>query len=101
MGTRSRKKLVVRPRTGATRPRAIVLGVEHPRGVAVVRSLGRRGIPVVGVERDPYARGRGSRYLRQTVMVEGGDASTLSALQALSASPGDLLIPTNDHFLSF
>jgi predicted ATP-grasp superfamily ATP-dependent carboligase len=77
-----------------------VLGIEHPRGVAVVRSLGRRGIRVVGVERDPGARGRGSRYLRQLVMVEGGDERALSALEALSAVPGDVLIPTNDHFLS-
>ncbi|MGH7263445.1 MAG: hypothetical protein ACREMB_01135 [Candidatus Rokuibacteriota bacterium] len=57
----------------ASRPRALVLGIEHPRGIAVVRSLGRRGIPVVGVERDPRARGRGSRYLQQVVMVQGGD----------------------------
>jgi predicted ATP-grasp superfamily ATP-dependent carboligase len=84
----------------ATRPRALVLGIEHPRGIAVVRSLGRRGIPVVGVERDPEARGRGSRYLQQVVMVEDGDAHTLSALEALAAAPADLLIPTNDHFLS-
>ena len=49
------------------RPRAVVLGLEHPRAVAVVRSLGRRGIPVVGVERDPTARGRGSRYVSQVV----------------------------------
>jgi hypothetical protein len=48
-------------------PRALVLGVEHPRGVAVVRSLGRRGIRVVGVERDANARGLGSRYLQQIV----------------------------------
>lgn len=80
--------------------RALVLGVEHPRGIAVVRSLGRRGIPVVGVERDASARGLGSRYLQQVVMVGAGDAGTLSALEALSGNPGDLLIPTNDHFLS-
>jgi predicted ATP-grasp superfamily ATP-dependent carboligase len=77
-----------------------VLGVEHPRGIAVVRSLGRRGITVVGVERDPNARGLGSRYLQQIVMVGDGDGGALSALEALPASPGDLLIPTNDHFLS-
>jgi predicted ATP-grasp superfamily ATP-dependent carboligase len=81
-------------------PRALVLGVEHPRGVAVVRSLGRRGIRVVGVERDPNARGLGSRYLQQIVMVGDGDAGTLAALEAQPAAPGDLLIPTNDHFLS-
>ena len=84
----------------AVRPRALVLGIEHPRALAVVRSLGRRGIPVVGVERDPGARGRGSRYLQQIVMVEDGDARTLAALEAVAGAPGDLLIPTNDHFLS-
>ena len=84
----------------AARPRALVLGIEHPRAIAVVRSLGRRGIPVVGVERDPQARGRGSRYLQQVVMVQGGDERTLSALEALAAAPGDLLVPTNDHFLA-
>lgn len=86
--------------SGGTGPRALVLGVEHPRGIAVVRSLGRRGITVVGVERDPNARGLGSRYLQQIVMVGDGDGGALSALEALPASPGDLLIPTNDHFLS-
>jgi predicted ATP-grasp superfamily ATP-dependent carboligase len=82
------------------RPRALVLGIEHPRALAVVRSLGRRGIRVVGVERDPAARGLGSRYLQQIAMVEDGDARTLSALEAVAAAPSDLLIPTNDHFLS-
>jgi predicted ATP-grasp superfamily ATP-dependent carboligase len=82
------------------RPRAVVLGLEHPRAVAVVRSLGRRGIPVVGVERDPAARGRGSRYLRRVVMVEADESRALAALEALADDPADLLIPTNDHFLS-
>jgi predicted ATP-grasp superfamily ATP-dependent carboligase len=86
--------------SAAVQPRALVLGIEHPRALAVVRSLGRRGIPVVGVERDPSARGRGSRYLQRVVMVEGGDPRTLSGLETLAAAPGDLLIPTNDHFLS-
>jgi predicted ATP-grasp superfamily ATP-dependent carboligase len=82
------------------RPRAIVLGIEHPRGLAVVRSLGRRGIPVVGVERDPKARGRGSRYLERVVMVDSDEARTLATLTSLAGDSRDLLIPTNDHFLS-
>jgi len=84
----------------ATRPRALVLGIEHPRALAVVRSLGRRGIPVVGVERDPKSRGLRSRYLQQVVMVEDGEAGTLAVLEGLAAAPADLVIPTNDHFLS-
>lgn len=82
------------------RPRAVVLGLEHPRAVAVVRSLGRRGIPVVGVERDPTARGRGSRYVSQVVMVEGSEERVLGVLEALAGDPADMLIPTNDYFLS-
>jgi predicted ATP-grasp superfamily ATP-dependent carboligase len=81
-------------------PRVLVLGIEHPRALAVVRSMGRRGIPVIGVERDPKARGLGSRYLEKVVMVEAGDEWTLSALEALAGGGRDLLIPTNDHFLS-
>jgi predicted ATP-grasp superfamily ATP-dependent carboligase len=87
-------------RSDVPRPRALVLGIEHPRGVAVVRSLGRRGVPVVAVERDPNARGLGSRYLRQVVMVEDRDEAILSRLEAVAAAPGDLLIPTNDRFLT-
>ncbi|HEU4439542.1 MAG TPA: hypothetical protein VFT36_09830 [Methylomirabilota bacterium] len=82
------------------RPRALVLGLEHPRAVGVVRSLGRRGIPVVGVERDPKARGRGSRYLQRVVMVERDEEPALTTLETLAVEPADLLIPTNDHFLS-
>ncbi|HEY7040345.1 MAG TPA: hypothetical protein VID28_15905 [Methylomirabilota bacterium] len=86
---------------GRTRPRAVVLGLEHPRAVAVVRSLGRRGIAVVGVERDAAARGRRSRYLREVVMVDGSEERALGAMEALAGDPHDVLIPTNDHFVSF
>ena len=54
----------------------------------------------MGVERDPKARGRGSRYLERVVMVDAAEARALSTLESLAADPRDLLIPTNDHFLS-
>jgi len=78
--------------------RAVVLGVEHPRGVAVVRSLGRRGIPVVAIERYTDARGLRSRYLSRTLLVDD-PAETVAALESLGHEGGGLLIPTNDHFL--
>jgi len=80
-------------------PRAIVLGIEHPRGVAVVRSLGRRGVPVVAVEHDPRARGLGSRYLERCVLVDGNTTNTIAALETLGADGGGVLIPTNDRYL--
>jgi predicted ATP-grasp superfamily ATP-dependent carboligase len=79
-------------------PRAIVLGVEHPRGVAVVRSLGRHRVPVVAIERDPTARGLRSRYLGCRVLVGESPEQALTALESLERD-GGLLIPTNDHFL--
>jgi D-aspartate ligase len=79
--------------------RAVVLGVEHPRGVAVVRSLGRRGIPVVAVESDATARGLWSRYLSRTVLVGDDPAETVTALESLGRDGGGLLIPTSDPFL--
>lgn len=44
-------------------PTAIVLGVDTPTGLAVIRDLGRRGVPVHGVGNTRDALGRTSRYL--------------------------------------
>ena len=43
---------------------AVVTGMEV-NGLGVARSLGRRGVPVIGVVRNDYQVGRFSRYLRQ------------------------------------
>jgi len=79
--------------------RAVVLGVEHPRGVAVVRSLGRRGVRVVAVEHDPRARGLGSRYIERRVLVDDDPARALAALEAIGRDGGGVLISTNDRYL--
>jgi predicted ATP-grasp superfamily ATP-dependent carboligase len=44
-------------------PTAIVLGVDTPIGLTVIRELGRRGVPVHGIGRNSDALGRTSRYL--------------------------------------
>lgn len=44
-------------------PTALLLGVDTPIGLAVIRDLGRHGVPVHGVGRTPRALGRASRYL--------------------------------------
>ncbi|MGH7365017.1 MAG: hypothetical protein ACREKQ_12980 [Candidatus Rokuibacteriota bacterium] len=80
-------------------PRAVVLGVEHPRGVAVIRSLGRRGISVVAVERNASARGLWSRYVSDTLLVDDDPGQAVSALEHLGRNGGGVLIPTSDHFL--
>lgn len=47
----------------AAHPTALLLGVDTPVGLAVIRDLGHHGVPVHGVGRTPRALGRASRYL--------------------------------------
>ena len=49
--------------SGAALPAALVLGVDRPATLAIVRELGRRGVTVVGIGSDLAAAGRASRYL--------------------------------------
>lgn len=44
-------------------PAAIVLGIDTPIGLTVVRELGSRGVPVHGIGSKEYAIGRYSRWL--------------------------------------
>lgn len=44
-------------------PPVLVLGIDTPVGLAVIRELGRRGVPVHGIGRNRDALGRTSRYL--------------------------------------
>jgi len=83
-----------------TPTRAIVLGVEHPRALAVIRSLGRAGIPVVAVDHDTTARGFRSRYLAERVVVGPTHAAAAARLETLGQAGGGILIPTNDHYLA-
>lgn len=44
-------------------PLAIVLGIDTPIGLTVVRELGEQGIPVHGIARSPHSIGGASRWL--------------------------------------
>jgi predicted ATP-grasp superfamily ATP-dependent carboligase len=44
-------------------PPVLVLGIDTPIGLTVIRELGRRGVPVHGIGRNRDAVGRTSRYL--------------------------------------
>src|SRR5688572_11850428 len=81
---------------------AVVLGVEHPRGVAVVQSLGRLGARVIAAEHQPAALGMHSRFISEKILVPETHEAALQALEAFAdrargARP--LLIATNDHYL--
>jgi predicted ATP-grasp superfamily ATP-dependent carboligase len=79
--------------------RAIVLGVnDHPRGLATVRSLGRAGIPVVGVTAVGFARCR-SRYVSETHVVDPVADTLLPFLDAMGEQGGGALIAVHDKYL--
>lgn len=44
-------------------PAALILGVDTPIGLTVIRELARHGVPVHGIGRNRHALGRSSRYL--------------------------------------
>ena len=61
----------------------VIFGLLHA-GLAIVRSLGRQGIPVHGVALRPNEFGLRSRYLASTRVVAGVDG-LLEALRAAAA----------------
>ena len=83
----------------ASNLRAVVLGVEHPRGVAVVRSLARAKVPVVAIDHNARARGLRSRYPSPALRVGADPAEQLALLDRLGQEGGGVLIATNDHYL--
>ena len=83
------------------RPRAFVLGTEHPRSAAVIRSLAKAGIPVDVADHysPPTALWRASRYIRDRHLLSEERADGIDALLRIGDAGGGLLIPTNDHYL--
>jgi peptidoglycan/LPS O-acetylase OafA/YrhL/predicted ATP-grasp superfamily ATP-dependent carboligase len=51
---------------------AVVLGIDSPIGLAIVRDLGRHGVRVYGIARSANSLGLGSRYLHRG-MLRGDD----------------------------
>lgn len=56
---------------------AVVLGIETPIGLAIIRDLGQRGVPVYGIARNESALGLHSRYLRRGLLRTGGGLAGL------------------------
>lgn len=73
---------------GATLP-AVVLGIDTPIGLAIVRDLGRHGVTVIGIARSAAAVGLGSRYLARGVMRADGEAELIAQLETLAGEAGE------------
>jgi predicted ATP-grasp superfamily ATP-dependent carboligase len=74
---------------------AVVTGASY-RALAVVRSLGRRGVPVRLVRSDEHALAAASRYARRRHAWPGG-AAYLCDLARREGLGGWVLIPTHDE----
>lgn len=82
---------------------AVVLGVRLA-GLALVRSLGRAGVRVVGVALDEYDYGLRSRYLAGRLVIQGGDQKErdqrlLAALREVAGEGRVVLVPERDSYL--
>jgi len=80
---------------------AVVLVCHHHVGIGIVRSLGRLGVPVYGIDRDSYSPAFFSRYCRGKFIWDLHNAppeKSIAFLNGLSAKIGRraLLIPTSD-----
>ena len=88
----------------ATPPAALVMNT-HITGLAVTRSLGRAGVPVLGLDDERGGLGQHSRHLAGLGLVPGptvdGGAALADHLEALgpSFSERPVLMPTNDDWV--
>ncbi len=67
---------------------AVVLGIDTPIGLAIVRDLGRRGVPVTGIAGGKGSPGLASRYLREGLLRVAGEEGTVAQLEQLAARLG-------------
>jgi len=82
----------------ASRPAVILLGVSgHPRAIAAIRSLGRAGIRVIGVERDDVTQRAFSRHLHTRVGVNPTPEALVPFLETQSGHP--VVIALDDDYL--
>lgn len=62
---------------------AVVLGIDTPIGLTVIRNLGRRGVAVYGLGRSANALGMASRYLHQGLVRAAGEEALIAQLVEL------------------
>ena len=83
-----------------TEAHAIVMGCTHG-GVAVIRSLGRHRIPVIGLTYNRLEFGLASKYLREWHICPHPEDENAFVQYLLDHAPewgGSLLIETNDYY---
>ena len=89
-----------------SRPRVLLLGIDTPIGLAIVRELAQHGVEVHGIARDRAALGLYSRYLAKGYFRESSRegvarqvvalAQVLEPCHVMTISEGDIAL-LNDH----
>lgn len=81
--------------TAAAAVPCIVLGLESQIGLALVRELGRAGVPVIGIAHDRDELGLASRHLAERIVVaERRGPALLAAIRAIGERFGSATIAT-------
>ncbi|MDR2839005.1 MAG: hypothetical protein LBV49_10665 [Azonexus sp.] len=76
-------------------PPCIVLGLETQIGLAIVRELGRAGVPVIGIAHSRHALGLHSRYLARRIVIEQPRSEALlEQIRALGEEFGEIPLLT-------
>lgn len=69
---------------------AVVLGIETPIGLAIVRDLGARGVQVTGIGRHADALASSSRFLHRALVRADGEEQVIAQLLGLGLGPACL-----------
>ena len=90
-------------KSAARTPPAIVLHVAYACGIGIIRDLGRRGVPVLGLDVNPRAIGLSSRYAAGMVCPDPlqDEPGFLAFLEDLGRRlpRKAVLFPTHDEFI--
>jgi predicted ATP-grasp superfamily ATP-dependent carboligase len=68
---------------------AVILGIDTPIGLTVIRDLGREGVPVIGIGRSEGALGMSSKYLARGIVRAASAEGLVDQLVALGAELGE------------
>ncbi|MBA3016033.1 MAG: ATP-grasp domain-containing protein, partial [Proteobacteria bacterium] len=87
--------------SGSPQAVALVLGLDSPTSLGVIRSLGKQGIPVIGVGRQQHTLGGSSRYcsLCETVSSDTELTNLLIALGNAAQCPPIIFTESDDYLL--
>lgn len=100
----SRETTNVRPQTGSSQAKAVILGSNYYNGLSAIRCLGKAGIHVVAAEYDRSSYGLKSRYVKEFLPLtdyKQDEEQTIEELIAFAAAQETkpVIIPTHDNYL--